>query len=419
MSKKEFGKNVGVLAGGTMLAQVIPILISPLLTRLFNPEEFGSYAIYISLVAITAVVITLRYELAIVLPKDEEDAEKLKLLCYVSIFSFFILLLAGAIFFGKYLSGIFRIEDREMLIYLFPFSVLFLSCYNVVLCWRTRNKEFRKVGGNRVFQSGLNSILSLSFGWLGVTSVGLVIANFISGFFSFLKLNGGGAILKKNLVNRDSIVDTAVKYREFPKKTLPSSLLNVGYNQGKLLLIGTLFASSTAGLFALTFRVIQTPINVVSSAIADVLFQDIANLVNLNEYYQIKKRIFRLLLVLILLGFAPALILYFYGQTIFKYIFGEEWQSAGQYASIMSLGFFSMFVGTPFCKIFYSLKRNGTYLIWEIVRAVILLLLIGFVYVNNMGGVHVAWAISLGLFLSYLLLVVMMLSIVGKLGEES
>jgi O-antigen/teichoic acid export membrane protein len=72
--KSEFAKNVLTLMTGTTIAQAIPIAISPILTRIYTPEDFGVFALYMSLASIISVVATGRYELAIMLPKKDDDA---------------------------------------------------------------------------------------------------------------------------------------------------------------------------------------------------------------------------------------------------------------------------------------------------------------------------------------------------------
>ena len=59
---------------GTTLSQMIPIVISPILTRIYNPEDFGIYAIFLAIITILGSIISGRYELAIMLPKSDEDA---------------------------------------------------------------------------------------------------------------------------------------------------------------------------------------------------------------------------------------------------------------------------------------------------------------------------------------------------------
>ena len=69
-----YARNVLTLMTGTSLAQAIPVAISPILTRLYSPEEFGLFALYMAVAMIVSVLVTGRYELAILLPRNEPDA---------------------------------------------------------------------------------------------------------------------------------------------------------------------------------------------------------------------------------------------------------------------------------------------------------------------------------------------------------
>ena len=72
--KSEFTKNIVTLMTGTAIAQAIPIAISPILTRIYKPEDFGVFALFLAISSILATVVNGRYELAIMLPKKDEDA---------------------------------------------------------------------------------------------------------------------------------------------------------------------------------------------------------------------------------------------------------------------------------------------------------------------------------------------------------
>ena len=90
-----FARNVLTLMTGTTIAQAIPIAISPILTRIYTPEDFGVFALYMSIASIIAVLATGRYELAIMLPKKDEDAVNIVALSiiiafFVSLISFLI-----------------------------------------------------------------------------------------------------------------------------------------------------------------------------------------------------------------------------------------------------------------------------------------------------------------------------------------
>lgn len=72
--QSEFSRNVLTLMTGTSIAQAIPLAISPILTRIYTPEDFGIFALYMSVASMIAVTATGRYELAIMLPKKDDDA---------------------------------------------------------------------------------------------------------------------------------------------------------------------------------------------------------------------------------------------------------------------------------------------------------------------------------------------------------
>ena len=66
--KENFASDVLTLAGGTTFAQILTILSVPILTRLYGPEDFGVWALYISITSIITVIACMRYEYSIMLP---------------------------------------------------------------------------------------------------------------------------------------------------------------------------------------------------------------------------------------------------------------------------------------------------------------------------------------------------------------
>jgi len=101
--KEEFSKNVLTLITGTAIAQVIPIAISPILTRIYTPEEFGIYAIFVSIILIFSVISNGRYELAVVLPEKDEDAINVFALGLIINVSLFLLLSLIVFFFTDFI----------------------------------------------------------------------------------------------------------------------------------------------------------------------------------------------------------------------------------------------------------------------------------------------------------------------------
>ena len=75
VSKSEYIRHIITIVTGTMFAQLLPLLITPLLTRLYSPESFGLFANFIAITAIISSIVSLRLEMAILLPKSTKIAQ--------------------------------------------------------------------------------------------------------------------------------------------------------------------------------------------------------------------------------------------------------------------------------------------------------------------------------------------------------
>ena len=72
--KTTFMGDVLKLVSGTTAAQVLSVLVTPLLSRLYGPDAFGTLALFMSVTSILGVIACMRYELAIMLPDNDADA---------------------------------------------------------------------------------------------------------------------------------------------------------------------------------------------------------------------------------------------------------------------------------------------------------------------------------------------------------
>jgi len=145
--KKNIVKNTLTLSTGTLIASSIPILLQPLLRRLFSPEDFGAFAVYLSITGILVVVSTFRYELAVVLPKEDQESWYVISLSVLIAFLFNLMIFL-VIFFGH--SAIIKVlnfpEEYSIWFYFVPLSALLFSSFNVFNYWLIRKKAFRSSG---------------------------------------------------------------------------------------------------------------------------------------------------------------------------------------------------------------------------------------------------------------------------------
>ncbi|MEQ3621954.1 MAG: lipopolysaccharide biosynthesis protein [Marinobacter sp.] len=412
----EFSRSVLTLLTGTSVAQAIPIAISPILTRLYTPEEFGIFAIYVSFAGFLAIFATLRYEYAIVLPKKKSEVDSLCIGTILIISTISLLLLLVIIFFGKEIASALGSSEMIAWIYLVPLSVFFLGIYNALnyrLLW-LRHYKFSASG--KVVMSGSNALSNLSMGSLGLTKLGLILGNFasylISAAYVFKKNKNAPIDLRE--VNSTSIYAVLKKYKSFPFENLPSAVINGLYNNGKLILISLFVSSSFVGYLSLVLRVLQIPVTVVSSAISDALYKNSAEEINVGNIWQLRSRIRKLLLILMGAGSVPFALIYTYGEEVFSFIFGAEWAIAGNYASVMSLGLYSMFCASPLTKVLWALEMNKWYFYWEISRLALVSIPLACIGVYGSKDIYIVWSLTGGLSISYVVLVMVVFTALGR-----
>ena len=134
--KSDFSKNVFTLITGTAIAQAIPIAISPILTRIYNPEDFGVWALYISIITILASAITGKYELAILIPKNRQKARDLVALSLFLSFICSLIIFFIILFFMDYLLSLLNNQDIKIWLYFVPFNIFFLIIISEHIIYR-------------------------------------------------------------------------------------------------------------------------------------------------------------------------------------------------------------------------------------------------------------------------------------------
>ena len=77
-----FARNLAVTTLGSGLGYMIGFLMTPVIARIYEPEAYGEFAVFNTLVANIALVVTLNYQSTFVLSKSKDVLSHLiKLSC--------------------------------------------------------------------------------------------------------------------------------------------------------------------------------------------------------------------------------------------------------------------------------------------------------------------------------------------------
>ncbi len=355
--KSDFGRNVLTLMTGTTVAQAIPIAISPILTRLYTPDDFGVYALYISIVRVLSVIATGRYELAIMLPKKDKDAFYLLGLSIFLAFIVSLITLFIVFIFNSKIIYLLGNPDLEKWLYLIPVSIFLMGCYNALNYWKNRNAKYKKLARGRVIQSSSTAGTNVALGLVNFSGglvLGSIIGQFaiVAYFFKYIEKK------IKDIIpySKGKLSYLYKRYSRFPKFEMFSSLSNTASAEIPIVLLTSFFSSTIVGFYSLSKRILSLPMGVLGNSIAQVFLQKSASI--RNEKESLKNLTLSTLKKLVFIGIFPISIITVFGDYLFSFVFGTEWETAGIYAQIISIWLLFVFIASPLSSLLITLEKQ-------------------------------------------------------------
>ena len=261
-SRSEFSRHVVTLATGTTIAQAIPLAITPILSRLYTPAEFGVFALFLSLLAVLSAAGTARYELAVILPDQEEDADALVWICLGVALLVSLVTLVLAVLFNTPIARMLGNPRIGPWLYAIPFGIMLTSSFNTLNYWMNRRKKYRLMGESRIVRSGTTGVTSLGLGWAQAGAGGLIFGNLIgqaaaTGMLASRFARRNHTLPFASMVQR--MPNLLARYKNHPRHLLPAHWVGAAAIQLPTFIISNSFGAVITGFYALAFRVISLP----------------------------------------------------------------------------------------------------------------------------------------------------------------
>ncbi len=397
-------KNMLVLASGTGVAKVIAFLSVLVLTRLYTPHQFGLFSIFMSATLIATPLTTLRYSAALPLPRVEAVAVKLlvaNLLLVLIISSIIGLLLEG---FGKVIFSFFAAPTLYSIWPLLLISIMTAAFYEVLAAWATRIKAFKSIAHAEVAQSLLSAVLKISLTFTSMfRSGGLIYGHIIAQLVSCAMLfsNVYKKIRKTKQINVRSMLKILGLYRDFPSFRFPSQLLLMFSMQAPILFASAEYGTAVAGQLGLAMNAIGLPMMLIGQATSQAYYSEIARIgiVQPVLIYKISREV---LLKMLLLGLIPAVSLMLGARWMFIFFFGERWEQAGVFASILAIYLLLQFAANPLANALNIFKRNDLFFYFNAIRTLMIVSVFALSHWMQWSAPHAILAYTLVLSVYYL-----------------
>ncbi len=375
-------RNMAMLASGTVAAQVIGFFLTPVITRIYLPEHLGVLATFVALTSLLVPFGTLRYNVALPLPKSDGLATNLAVACFAILA---IMSLVSALFLLIFAEPMLKMLSTEALLpywWLLIITVLGSGIYEILSTWAVREKAFKPLARTKVWQSASGSLVKIGLGLLGLQPLGLLIGHIISQAGGILSLTlAFFAQFRKHLrqVTWQRVAFLLKYYSDFPKYRLPSQFLLVFSTKAPLLFSAWLFGAETTGQLGLALTVLALPISLFGQSTGQAYYAEVARVGKKQpeQIYQITRSITQKLFLVSLL---PFLILLFFGPVLFEIVFGSQWREAGVFASILAVYLFAQFVSSPLVNTLSVFDRQWMFLRTNVVRLIGIIFVFGVAY---------------------------------------
>ena len=413
LSGQEFLKNVLTLMTGTASAQVLQFLSMIFVGRLFTTAEFGVYVLVMSAVSAIVPIAAGRYELAIVLPRRDNDARQLLRLCTWINAGVSVTTVAVMLLISPWLASVMTdpsqpdaaaIESSLQFWLYFAGPMVFLATQlGVMSYWLTRTKNFRQVAQNKIYQSVSVSGLQVGTGFAGLGVSGLVIATVAgqsASLWNLLRKTKGqyrfdGPARSKGELAKD--------YIKMPTLNGPNALIDSVRLNGIIALVGANYAAGPVGQFGMAWRLLQAPMGLINAAVAQVFFQRLATVKRGAMTGVVAKAIVRSALI----GIVPFTLIWWLGPRILPLVLGENWQLAGHIARVLVPWLYLNFITSPISTVFVTVRRQFTVLLFSIAYMAVPLSILAFFAGDLLVTMsQVSWAMA-GLLTVFLALVLM------------
>lgn len=379
LSLSPLSKGILMVGTGTIITQLISLLILPILTRMYTPSDFGIYSTFISLLGIIIIFSTLRYEFAFVMPELEERAIALVALALLLhlIMTFILSLLLFV--FGNNILIYFGLPKNYVLFILLIMGFFLIGLFNILSYWCIRERNYYLISKVKITQGIIGSITKLPLGMFSIGSIGLIIGQIISQGFGVASLISNFYVkFKNNLKNLTfiNIKNVAKDYRKFPLFDFPSSIVNtIAISLPSIALI-IIYDSTTVGYYTLAYSIILAPATLVAGSVSQPFLGELSELIrnNVNTIKIFYIKTIKKLTVISIVIITP---LAFIAPLIITPIFGQSWSDAGVYCIPLAIIAIPRMIASPTSRLsMYGFNHWGLILDMVKMLSVIVVFLI-------------------------------------------
>lgn len=339
-------KNIKFQSAGNVTAQVINAASLPIVMRLFDPAEIGMLNMFIQLMALVTILISFRVEQLVVLPREDDHAgELVSFVASLGIVSCTAMTIAVC---GLVVGEVIPTEYRIWVLFL-PLTSFIVVFAQAAQQMSQRSSDFRRSGVSEIVNRGSNSIIAIGAGLAAFHGVWLVLATaagFVGKLFifrhslTFLNWN-----LARNIVIGRQRIRKCVFEKLLGSIILSHAMLAITI-VAPLIYVSHRYGADYTGHFSLVVWTLALPTTLIGVAVGHVFYQRASQMfANGDKFSSLFVGNAKMLTFVAVPAF---LFVGLTGPVIYPFVFGEQWQIAGQTAQLYAVAAALSFITVPF-----------------------------------------------------------------------
>ena len=353
---------------GTAVSQLLGIAVSPLLARLYSPQDYAVLALFSSFLGIGAVLAPLRFDQIVAIPGSELEARSAVGVAIILTVTagLFVILPVLVIY---WLQPI-QFSSVHAYLWLAPFGLVAIGIYQTLQGWLLRTGDYMTLSRLRWRQSTVAIVTSVGLGLSISGAWGLVIGQIAQLFTGVLgeankfrrPQTGNRGIFGKSIELRQ----TFARYVGLAAGSAGAGVLNAISAALPPILLIAAYGAEVAGSFSFAFRIISVPMALIGTAASQLFMGEASRLLrdgnrNLIPLFNDATR--KLMWVGVAMGVAGII-----SPFGFPLVFGSKWGAAGMYGLMLSWVCAFQIVVSPVSVIALLKKRQDVQIYLDCLR---------------------------------------------------
>lgn len=370
----QYIQNFTALAGSEIFAQVILIGVTPILTRVYSPAEFGQYEFFKTSALLLVVIGFLNYDASIYSSKNDKERINSVLLSVFVLFAICTIASIGLFIFNDFFVQVFHCKIKNGWFWTLPVYAFFAALTNLMLVALTKDGSFKLISFIKIIVSILVASTQLFFGWLNWGYWGLVYSTIIVQMIAFVLYFKPFYMQYKRDFKDFSFNCSKIIMKDYwrlPFIVFPGNFLNNLVQSLPVFFLGRV-DSQTLGYYGLAQRIIGFPLKFVTAAVQRLYVKELTDEIEKTgigvKAYKKNLKVYGIISIVLIFGLLA------FTKPLLPYLFGIEWIPAVPFVLILGILFSVRFIFGGLSFVMVIGKAPKIDIFWQVFFAVVITL---------------------------------------------